>query len=487
MSIDETVYILGAGANQSLEAWDGLRPPLATNFFRVALQAKQFSGRQYTERLQPLYDFVATHFKRDRDRLQREPFDLEELFTTLQLQQAVAYRAGKQERSVQLAQIEFLLKSFLAEYLSQFESHAFSDHTMRELGRVIHTEEATVLSFNYDCIIESVLELASGVRGSIPSTLGSDPTSLQVTEEELAYSHFNWNRPLAYGFKFSELQLQQAGVARYVDGARFYAHPSNALYETPFLKLHGSLNWFRFLPIRRFWMGPAPPELRDLAKRQPDLFGDTPPDLPDSRRDAVILIRGHWWLAQPPDFDGWLIDPVLVTPVLNKERSLAEPLFDMLWTRAELTLSKCRRLVVIGYSFAPTDFHSKDLLRRAFQEGPPDELVVVNPSEDVVTKVLELTHFQQAPTVHDKVEDYIRSMPEPATKAHPPTSTYSPGDRVTLKIGHLEVGGLTLTGSVFRGVTIASRNPDGSYQVRGAISMGGNDELTVPPDWIVPD
>ncbi len=488
MTIDETVYILGAGVNQPVEAWGGLRPPLANNFFQLALQSSQFADPHYTQRIQPVYDFLVRYFKKTKEQLQHQPFDLEELFTTLELQQDAAYRAGEQQRLTELAQTEFLLKSFLAEYLSQFEIYATNNDTMRELGRIMHAQGATVLSFNYDCILEPVLELASGVRTNIPSTFSQrDTISREVNDDELVYSHYNWNRPLAYAFTFSEIQLQQAGLPKYVEGDRFYGHPSNALYESPLIKLHGSLNWFRFLPIRRSWMGPAPAEFQDWAAHHPELFGETPPLLPDSRHDAIILVRGHWWGGQPPDFDGWLIDPVLVTPVLYKQRILAKPLFQQLWTRAKTALSNCKKLIVIGYSFPPTDFHTRDLLRDAFQRNPPDEVVVVNPDRTVATKVLELTHFEAAPALYRKVEDYVRSVPRAAAvDPPPPVHTYSPGDRVTVATGRLELGGLSLTGCLFSGVTIASRNRDGTYQVRGMVNIGGMDEVTIPPDWIQP-
>ncbi len=199
--------------------------------------------------MQPVYDFVAAWFKTTTEQLRAEPFDLEELFTTLEFERNTAYRAKEQQRLIELLQVDFLLKSFLAEYLSEFGIYATSSSTMRDLGRIMHAQRATVLTFNYDCILEPVLELASGVRTNIPRTFPNPhAVNREVTDDELVYSHCNWNRPLAYGFTFSEIQLQQAGLPKYVKGDRFYGHPSNALYEAPLIKLHGSLNWFRFLP-----------------------------------------------------------------------------------------------------------------------------------------------------------------------------------------------------------------------------------------------
>ena len=485
----ETVYILGAGVNQCVEAWGGLKPPMAKNFFMVALQADRFANDGYARRIQPVYDFLLEHFKKSKDQLKQEAFDLEELFTTLESHRSDAIRDGDRERTVELTRIEFLLKSFFADYLSQFEDYAVSSAPMCELGRIIHDERAGVITFNYDCILEAVLEQASGVNPRIPPSVltgGARPTR-EVSDDELAYSHYKWNMPLAYGFQFSEVELRQAGLPRYVAGDRFYSHPGNVLYEAPLLKLHGSLNWFRFLPISRFWMGPAPQELRDLAGSLPLVFSDTPPELPEKRRNAIVLVRGHWWQGQPPALDEWFIDPILVTPVLNKRRFLDQPVFARLWRRAVEELSSCKRLVVMGYSFPPTDIRTKDLLRRAFQKRPPAEVVVVDPDPTVVGTVLDLTHAKAASATFASVEEYVQSLPvtRPGNPTQP-SAVFGPGERVTVAVGYLRVDGLELTGSVFGGATIVRRNDDGTYQVRGIVRIGDVDELTIPAEWIQP-
>jgi len=198
-----------------------------------------------------------------------------------------------------------------------------------------------------------------------------------VTNDELiSYSHHNWNRPLGYGVKFDEVQLQQAGPSKYVRGSRFYTQ--NKLYDWAILKLHGSLNWFHYLPIRKY---PA--------------FDPKDKELSEDKLQEVILVDGHWWFNDPPDLRGWLIDPLIITPVLYKEQFYQHPVFSDIWKRAHDELSTCRRLVVIGYSFAPTDFNIKKLFLEAFCENTLEELVVVNPDTSVVRTVKELSHFQK--------------------------------------------------------------------------------------------
>jgi hypothetical protein len=281
----------------------------------------------------------------------------------------------------------------LAEFLSEFDVNVFSSEVMMEFGRVIHREHPTILTLNYDCILESIIESASGVRTNVPKSFlgGKTDGFAEIADEELPYSHFNWNRPLGYGVKFDEVQLQRAGIPTFVRGGRFYNHSENQLYTWNILKLHGSLNWFHYLPVRKY-----------------PLFGSKDEKLSDDTLRETLLVNGHWWFNEPPDHNGWLINPLIITPVLYKERLYDHPVFSDIWKKAYDELSKCRRLVVIGYSFAPTDFNIKKLLLEAFCENTLEELVVVNPDTSVVQIIKELSHFQKPVLVCKDLEEYLR-------------------------------------------------------------------------------
>jgi hypothetical protein len=101
-------------------------------------------------------------------------------------------------------------------------------------------------SFNYDSIIETLLEYASGPT-SARSPRGR-PGWMRVaplSDETLTWSFWNWRRPLGYGVKFSEVQLEVTGFKEtYAPGAVYYAHPKNRLYESSIVvKPHGSLKF----------------------------------------------------------------------------------------------------------------------------------------------------------------------------------------------------------------------------------------------------
>jgi len=390
--MSDIVYLLGAGANQLVTDWDGLRPPLSCNFFQMALQSEKFSDESYTDRLTTVYDYISRYWKKSINDLRNTPFNLEDFFTFLQLQ---IYETNPTEDSVrysELSTIEFLLKSFLAEYLSDLELFARRSDVMREFGAVIYREQPTVVTLNYDCILEALVESASGINTTIPQSLsGEYDISAEISDEELWYSHFNWNRPLAYGIQFDEVQLERAGLSTYVEGSRFYSHPDNKLYPWKILKLHGSLNWFRYMPFRKY-----PP------------VNPSDEQLPKEKLEEVLLIQGRWWFIAPPDLRGWLLDPLIITPVLYKSQFYEHRVFSNTWRQAHNELSTCKRLAVVGYSFAPTDFYVRKLFLDAFCEKPPEELIIVNPETSVVQIAKDLTHFSKPVLVCRDLEEYLR-------------------------------------------------------------------------------
>jgi hypothetical protein len=387
----ETVYLLGAGLNQNVVDWNGLKPPLANNLFQMALRHDKYAGEHYSNQIAPVYEYISRYWKKSRDDLRNQPFNLEECFTMLQLQEKEAERAEDYEKLGEIARIVFHLILFLAEFLSEFDVHVFKSEAMIEFGKIIYRESPTVLTLNYDLILESIIENASGISSSAPKSFYGKPDDRgEVPYEEMPYSHHNWNRPLGYGIKFDEIQLQRAGISTYVKGSQFYNHPKNQLYAWTILKLHGSLNWFHYLPVRKY-----------------PLFGSEDEKLSDDALRETLLVNGHWWFNEPPDHNGWLINPLIITPVLYKEQFYDHPVFSDIWTQAYNELSKCRRLVVIGYSFAPTDFNIKKLLLEAFCENTLEELAVVNPDISVIQTIKELSHFQKPVLACQDLEEYL--------------------------------------------------------------------------------
>jgi len=368
-------------------------------FFQIALKMRKYASDHYTKQVNLIYDYIGKYWKKTLLDLERERFDLEECFTLLELQASKAYQENVDEYR-RLIQIQFLLKSFLAEVLSEFEIFTSISEAMRSFGKCLYEERPTILTFNYNCFIEETIESASGPNASHPKDLGKRMRAeilegAEVSDEELAYSHHNWNRPLAYGMTFDKVQLQRAGVSTYVEGKRFYLHPENRLYSPPILKLHGSLNWFRYLPIYSY----------------PTFPGEKQPEFSEKERQ-IILVEGRWWFAKPPTQDGWIIDPLIITPTLYKEKFIKWQLFENIWEKARKALSECKRLVIIGYSFSPTDFMTKQLFLEALSDHDIKRLIVVNPNASVAKVARNICHYKEKVVTYQNLEEYLLKDPD---------------------------------------------------------------------------
>jgi hypothetical protein len=256
-----------------------------------------------------------------------------------------------------------------------------------ELGRRLLSERPAVLTFNYDTIVEDMIERASGYSG-LPR-----PPKGRVPDDGLRYSPYNWNRALAYGVRFDEVELQQTGtVWEPVPGDRFYGHPDNDLYDPPFLKLHGSLNWLVHTSRRVF----------------PEYPGRY--ETPDNPKEGLVVLKsGFPWVRPdftPPDDFKWILEPVIVTPELYKKLD-GDGLIGRSWRRAREELTGCRKLVVVGYSFPTSDFAVRRLFLEAFVDGPPDELVVINPDRSAAETAASLCHYGATPEVSSNLREYF--------------------------------------------------------------------------------
>jgi hypothetical protein len=385
-----TVYILGAGVNKEIRhhQCNELSPPTINNFFQVAFRIPQFVDAQYTEQMRVVYDYIYKYWKKDESELANIPFDLEECFTMIELHLNEAIKSGNTQLRNKLFTIQFRLKMFLAEVLHQFEIATQLSSTMRQFGIRLHKEEPVIITFNYDNFIEITLEASSGF-----TELNFPSQSKDITDEQLDYKKYNWTRRLGYGIEFDKVLLDISGLPKYVEGKRFYSRPQNKLYFWSVLKLHGSLNWFRYLPIR---------EMPTVPGQQLPTFA--------GKGKHIVLSERLYWFNKPLALDGWLLDPLIITPTLYKAAQFSEAVYEKipgLWEKAKSALSSCKKLVVIGYSFPPTDFATKRLCLEAFSDNQMNELIIVNPDDVVVQKVKNLCHFERTTQVFDKLDKFL--------------------------------------------------------------------------------
>lgn len=219
----ETTYLLGAGINRGVQGPDGLFPPLARDFFRQALSHPRISNEYTIPKIAPLFSFIEKYWHLTQDELIDTDFDLEECFTLLELQRRDAERLQDQDTIISTSRLEWLLTQLLLVFMFEIEHWMFSSFEFQAFGKRIFREKAAVITFNYDCLLESAIEAASPPRLDTMKALSSrDIEDNVIREEEIGYSSHEWNPYLAYKVRFDEVELLTPGISRTVEGKRYY-------------------------------------------------------------------------------------------------------------------------------------------------------------------------------------------------------------------------------------------------------------------------
>lgn len=392
------VFLLGAGFNQELRDFDNLKPPMANNFFRLITQSSRYRD-YYHLHLANVYDFIQKYWKINEEELARIDFNLEKLFTYLQLEyQNLTENHLNSNNINKLAELDPLIKvdnsltNSFVNFLQGFDIHSIQSPIYMDFAKKVMEIKPDFLTFNYDLILEQILQSASGVRPNVPASFNNvqDFEDFHLPDDILRYSHFNYNIPLAYAFKSDIVRIYMAGVRKYESGERFYSLLE--LYDKKILKLHGSLNWVRIIknPVERSSF---------LQLDQQDV-------------GKLIISDEYWDLNNVNEFRGWKIVPHIITPVLYKSEFYKRFPFEQIWQEAREILSNCKILVVIGYSFPPTDFHVEKLFLDSFRENELEKLVVVNPDTSVVGKIKNISHFKHPVIICSSLKEFMDIIDE---------------------------------------------------------------------------
>ncbi|WP_270411184.1 hypothetical protein [Microbacterium maritypicum] len=212
----------------------------------------------------------------------------------------------------------------LADELEVRGSAAASDAAPTWLLQLIslwNAEQATVLTFNYDTLVEQAV---TTIR---PAVLGSD-SSGESSASTVHGSQVVYPAPPAVGIR----------TFRDQDG------PSGESFQL--LKLHGSLKWF--------WsLGDG-----STVVRQPYIQGFG--EVADAVGAELAGVR--------------TLDRFLIPPVLSKDSYYNVNLVHMLWRSAYDAVRSASRLAILGYSMPAGDRIAAELLREA-PEGTPVDIV----------------------------------------------------------------------------------------------------------------
>jgi hypothetical protein len=217
-----------------------------------------------------------------------------------------------------------------------------------ELLSVWHAERATVITFNYDTMVES------GVESSILPL-----KELRITDSN---SDLNPMRRVPKGWAQRALSLDIL-----LDQPPAVAGPHGLALADSFrlLKLHGSIDW---------WQAP-----NDTSGATLNRWGNVSP-------------FGPIHLSLPVTAQGKLLpgrERFIVPPLAIKSPYYTAPLVHQLWRDAYAALSQARRLTLIGYSLPIADLVAAGMLESAMTAWKGDVSVeVVDKSPEPVLERL---------------------------------------------------------------------------------------------------
>ena len=234
----------------------------------------------------------------------------------------------------------------IGEVLTERENEALECHIPDWLAKLLfvwHVRNATVISFNYDNVVEAavqsqLLPLCSGYGGSywvrthdVLNRLPPLPPQRMYEETRVDSIHGG---------------IQPSPVDNYVE------QPVPAEDTFRLLKLHGSISWY--------WVSDDTTGV--TLQRWPDIgkFGDP---MGDQRAKIARQLPGRV--------------PFIAPPSSTKSKYLGNPVIRKLWQDAFQALQKADHIYFLGYSVPPQDLAAMGLIAEAVADRTPSPSITV--------------------------------------------------------------------------------------------------------------
>lgn len=158
----------------------------------------------------------------------------------------------------------------------------------------------------------------------------------------------------------------------------------------------------------------------------PTCYGFYPPNLPakffkrehiaapPGRKFIKIRLQGTFAPFKEPDCNGIPSSPVLITPVRQKKYDVYQTKINGLWNQAANLLNSVNRVVIVGYSFPPTDTRARELLGNALEVRPGQvDVEVVAPDASSICSRIGKGPLLKAKSVAARdltLENYVETL-----------------------------------------------------------------------------
>lgn len=346
----KTVLLLGAGVTRAARPTTAIkrRAPLDADFFAIASRVKKKKTVEVIECLQSLVGDYADSLKNS----------LETASTYLYIK-AIDSKPGSPYH-VGFLNLLSLLGDVLAETTNSIPVGPRTlvyRFLLSELRRLEHPEDLSIVTFNYDLLLERVLD------------------SIAVHGHSGAFVFPGCYRISA---------LAGANIAGIKGHPKFTTSGSD-LVGVSLLKLHGSMNWQSTHTSSR----PTPHALLNANRALNVIDSPTITSLSWRRDQRTVHLK-----------------PIIVPPVSGK-RGMMQRDVVALWSTAGKALQESDRVVVAGYSCPPLDLEARILISENMRANTKKKVYVIDPNPAAAVKFLELCGVDHI-TVYTSISDWVR-------------------------------------------------------------------------------
>jgi len=227
---------------------------------------------------------------------------------------------------------------------------------LSELRRLAHAEDLTIITFNYDLLLERVLE-SIALHGHPGSFYFPGCYRMDKVKSTLAVS----KNP-----KFKTGGYEHRGIS--------------------ILKLHGSMNW----QSTHTSNAPGPKALMNPT-RELNILNITmlPSQLSWKRGKRMVYMK-----------------PIIIPPVSGK-RDIIHRDVRPLWSKAGQALRVAKRVVIAGYSCPPLDLETRILLGESMCTNKDARIYVIDINPANGAKFLELCGVNHI-TIYNSIDHWVR-------------------------------------------------------------------------------
>ncbi|MEZ5893766.1 MAG: hypothetical protein R3C58_11580 [Parvularculaceae bacterium] len=346
----KTVLIVGAGATRAAGGRSAKKslPPLDADFFQIAkLLDRAATGR------------VSQHLETSLGEYANTLCCSLETATTYLYLKALDSKPNDSHHIAFLRMLD-LLHLVLANNTNRLKTGPRSlmyRLLLSELERVVTPENLTVITFNYDLLLERVLDELSKHRAGafffpgcyrIKGLEASNVTGINGRQE----------------FHTGDLSNQGISV----------------------LKLHGSLNW----QSNHTSQNPTPSAVTSINRALYVL-------------DAVEISRSLSWRRNHRLVH---MKPIIVPPVSGKRGIMHKDIVP-LWKNAANALQEAERIVIIGYSCPALDLEARILLSENLRKNDKKNVYVINPSTETAARFSDICGVDHI-TIYDSMDSWVR-------------------------------------------------------------------------------